>query len=340
MPPSPTAISESGQPRGSAARSHGTGAAPRAGLHLSNILGAIRRLLLCFGRIGADPGTSLPKPSLPVRLALLVAGTTLPLIIFAAGIGVQQLQAGSAERDPARAGNRAQHPPRARCRDAAHDRRAAGAVADQFAARRRFRRFPPDRAGLPRPIRRRRRHSGGRPRRPAGVFLGHDGYDEPAATQQPRHRRQGLRRKEARLLQPVHRRGEEASDRDRRSAGHSRRRGDLRHLLQPADRNFSGHDRAAAAEQGLDDLDLRRRRHQFRTRAESAGRPIGKRASPSLYAQMFQQSRSDLADGIARRRAADHEPRRAPRSPAGRLPPASPKARWSHRCGATSRSPA
>ena len=35
---------------------------------------------------GADPGTSLRKPSLPVRLALLVAGTTLPLIIFAVGI--------------------------------------------------------------------------------------------------------------------------------------------------------------------------------------------------------------------------------------------------------------
>ena len=28
----------------------------------------------------------MPKPSLPVRLALLVAGTTLPLILFAAGI--------------------------------------------------------------------------------------------------------------------------------------------------------------------------------------------------------------------------------------------------------------
>src|SRR5437868_7977306 len=36
--------------------------------------------------IGADPGLALPKPSLPVRLALLVAGTTLPLIVFAAGI--------------------------------------------------------------------------------------------------------------------------------------------------------------------------------------------------------------------------------------------------------------
>jgi two-component sensor histidine kinase len=38
------------------------------------------------GQLGADPGLVLPKPSLPVRLALLVAGTTLPLIIFAAGI--------------------------------------------------------------------------------------------------------------------------------------------------------------------------------------------------------------------------------------------------------------
>jgi two-component sensor histidine kinase len=36
--------------------------------------------------LGADPGLALPKLSLPVRLALLVAGTTLPLIIFAAGI--------------------------------------------------------------------------------------------------------------------------------------------------------------------------------------------------------------------------------------------------------------
>src|SRR6266704_3535806 len=36
--------------------------------------------------IGADPGLALPKLSLPVRLALLVAGTTLPLIMFAGGI--------------------------------------------------------------------------------------------------------------------------------------------------------------------------------------------------------------------------------------------------------------
>ena len=51
-------------------------------------------------------------------------------------------------------------------------------------------------------------------------------------------------------------------------------------------------------------------------------------------------ARGDAADGLARGRAADHELSRALRSPAGRWPPASPKARWSVRCGATSRSPA
>src|SRR4029453_19232326 len=51
-----------------------------------NLLGEIRRLLLCFRLLGADPRLALQKSSLPVRLALLVAGTTLPLIIFAAGL--------------------------------------------------------------------------------------------------------------------------------------------------------------------------------------------------------------------------------------------------------------
>ena len=36
--------------------------------------------------VGRRSGTFVPKLSLPVRLALLVAGTTLPLILFAAGI--------------------------------------------------------------------------------------------------------------------------------------------------------------------------------------------------------------------------------------------------------------
>jgi two-component sensor histidine kinase len=46
-------------------------------------------------------GTCVPKPSLPLRLALLVAGTTLPLIIFAAGIvfhNYEQDRQGAAQR--------------------------------------------------------------------------------------------------------------------------------------------------------------------------------------------------------------------------------------------------
>src|SRR4051794_20591382 len=46
----------------------------------------LQPLLLCSPQLGADPGSALPKLSLPVRLALLVAGTTLPLILFAGGI--------------------------------------------------------------------------------------------------------------------------------------------------------------------------------------------------------------------------------------------------------------
>src|SRR3979490_454311 len=46
-------------------------------------------------------GTCVPKPSLPLRLALLVAGTTLPLIIFATVIvfnNYQQDRKGATQR--------------------------------------------------------------------------------------------------------------------------------------------------------------------------------------------------------------------------------------------------
>ena len=39
-----------------------------------------------LARNRGSPGIRVPKPSLPVRLVLLVAGTTLPLIVFAVGI--------------------------------------------------------------------------------------------------------------------------------------------------------------------------------------------------------------------------------------------------------------
>src|SRR4051794_14964012 len=50
------------------------------------ILGGGPPVLLCLRQMGVDPGPALPKLSLPVRLALLVAGTMLPLILFAVGI--------------------------------------------------------------------------------------------------------------------------------------------------------------------------------------------------------------------------------------------------------------
>ena len=67
---------------------------------------------------------------------------------------------------------------------------------------------------------------------------------------------------------------------------------------------------------------------------------IGKRAAPSLYAEMFRKARGNPADGIAGRRAADHDfctilahRLDGGRRHRGKLP-------WSARCGATSRSPA
>src|SRR5882762_8369019 len=58
----------------------------------TKILGGFRPLLLCSRQLGADPGLALPKLSLPMRLVLLVAGTTLPLIIFAVGIVIHNYE--------------------------------------------------------------------------------------------------------------------------------------------------------------------------------------------------------------------------------------------------------
>ena len=127
-----------------------------------------------------------------------------------------QLSTGSPGRHAARARDGAQHPPAARCGDAAHDRRPAGAGADQLAAQRRFRQFPPHRIRLPRPVRQGRRGAGGRPRRTPGVLLADAGHREPAAAQQSRDPREGVRDAAAAILQPVLRRGETAADHHRR----------------------------------------------------------------------------------------------------------------------------
>ena len=137
----------------------------------------------------------------------------------------QQLRTGSQGRHPTGAGNRAQHPSRARRGNAAHDRRAPGPGADQRAARSRFRGIPPHVPRLPRPIWRGWRGAGGRPRRPPIVFLGLPRHRKPATAQQSRDSRQGLRGKEAGLLQPFRWRGQKADDRDGRGPRRSRGRG-------------------------------------------------------------------------------------------------------------------
>ena len=216
-------------------------------------------------------GTFVPKLSLPVRLALLVAGTTLPLIVFAAGIVFNNYQ-----QDRQDATQRVLETVRSirlvldaemqrmtgglqvlsltnslRNGDFDSFRRIAHGFLDQYGkdgvvlvadrdGRQLFSSVTPDTASLP-------------PRNNRDIV------EKVFASKQPA------------IFQPVHRRGEEAADRHRRGAGHSRRRSDLRHLLQPADRDFPGHHRKAAPEPGLDDLDLRRRRHQFRARAQPAG---------------------------------------------------------------------
>src|SRR3954454_119105 len=81
MPPSPTAICEISGFRDVTKPSR----TPAARLISSKFLGAFNRLSYAPGSC-EYPGQALPKLSLPVRLALLVAGTTLPLILFAAGI--------------------------------------------------------------------------------------------------------------------------------------------------------------------------------------------------------------------------------------------------------------
>jgi two-component sensor histidine kinase len=50
------------------------------------------RFSYAAGQLGADPGLALPKLSLPMRLVLLVAGTMLPLIVFAVGIVVNNYE--------------------------------------------------------------------------------------------------------------------------------------------------------------------------------------------------------------------------------------------------------
>ena len=198
---SPTAISERGHPD-SAAHTLAPaqpGTEPR---NRAKILGGLRPLLLCSRQLGADPGPALPKPSLPVRLALLVAGTTLPLIIFAAGIVFNNY-----EQDRKDATQRVLETVRSirLVLDAEMQRMTGGtpgAGADQRAARTAtstsFRRIASgflDQYGKDGVVLVADREG-------RQLFSSVDArHRQPAAAQQPRHRREGVRDQAARTTQ-------------------------------------------------------------------------------------------------------------------------------------------
>jgi hypothetical protein len=143
-----------------------------------------------------------------VRLALLVAGTTLPLIIFAAGIVYHDY-----EQDRRDASQRVLETVRSirlvldaevlrmtgglqvlaltsalRSGDFEGFRRMASGFLDQYV-----------------------------------VFLGHDRHRKPAVAQQPRNRGAGVCDQSSAIFKSLRRRGEETADRDGGSAGHWQR---------------------------------------------------------------------------------------------------------------------
>ena len=183
-------------------------------------------------------GTRVPKPSLPVRLALLVAGTTLPLIIFAAVLVFNDY-----EQDRKDASQRVLETVRSirLVLDAEMQRMTGGLQVLTLTNTLRngdFDNFRPIALGFLDQY------------GPDGVLLVADregrqlfsSVTSDTASLPRRNNRddrgKGVRDQATAILEPVHRRGQEAADRDRRGAGASRRRGHLRHFIQPADRDF------------------------------------------------------------------------------------------------------
>jgi hypothetical protein len=123
-----------------------------------------------------------------MRLALLVAGTALPLIVFAAVIVFENY-----EQDRKDATQRVLETVRSirLVLDAEVQRMTGGlqvlALTDALRSGD-FETFRPIASGFLGAIRHRRRRAGRRPRRPAVVLLGYDGRRQAAAAQQSRHR--------------------------------------------------------------------------------------------------------------------------------------------------------
>ena len=249
----------------------------------------------------------MPKPSLPVRLVLLVAGTTLPLIVFAVGIVFHNYRAGPAGRhrsaycetvrsirlvldsevqrmtgglqvlaltDTLRNGD-FEGFAASRSASSSNTARTASCWSPTATADMLFSSTTSDTASLP-------------PRNNRDIV------EQVFATKRPQYSNLFVGAVKQRLIVtvevPVFRDGEVIYDIS----------------FSPPIEMFQAPDRKAAAERGLDDLDASTATASMFARVPNPQDSVGKRASPSLYADDAAASRGDAADGVARRRAADH----------------------------------
>ncbi len=264
----------------------------------------------------------------------------LPLIVFAVGIAVYNYK-----QDRSDATRRVLENVRSMrlVLDSEVQRMTGGlqvACADEFAAQRRLPELSPHRARLSRPVWQGRPGADLRPQGPAVVLLGHGRHCEPASPRQSGDRREGLLDQGAAIFRPVHRRDQSAPDYHRRGSGVAQRRGDLRPLLQPADRHLSGSGGESGGPTSNGRYPCSTPRAPCSRARASPGETFGKRASPSLYAEMFRNDEASLPtvslDGVALAAAYTRSRLTGWTVAAG----VAESSRWSHRSGATSRSPA
>ena len=183
------------------------------------------RVSSVFHRLLLAP-LSAPKSTLRLRLALLVAGTLLPLILFASGVVyLNHMRARDAAFDRV-IGGRARHAARARHRDAGRHAGARGSGQHAGAPARRSRGLPRQRRGLSQELSRPvdlARH----PRWPADREHRHPRRRARSAPHQPAFDRGGVLDRPAGLLRPVHRLGDAPPHHHRQRSGDPRRPGRL-----------------------------------------------------------------------------------------------------------------
>ena len=105
---------------------------------------------------------------------------------------------------------------------------------------------------------------------------------------------QGLPHPTAAIFQPVRRRREEDTDRDRRGAGVSRRRGDLRHLLRPPIEMFQPILEKQRPSDATGRCRCSTRDGVVFARVPNPEETFGKRASPSILTDMLHGTEATL----------------------------------------------